>query len=619
MALTSGESDESSKHKSVKYGSIKVDDWVDLKDESSKSMDVPTNPALVHWNNCLSKTTFYWSSLVFGWFNKLLVVGNSKPQLDPSDLNLLPLPQQITTKYSHSIFEKEWENEKRRAIEASAEFKRFSTSSKKKNKKASTEPSLSRALFISYGADFLRAGVLKLFHDTLIFVGPQVLNRMILYLREDAIDLTYGLTLTISVTLAQLIMSFCLRHYFYRCYITGLQFRTAMVVSVYKKALFLAAGERQTRSTGEITNLISVDAKRLQDLTAYLHAVWYSFIQISLAIFFLWQQLGASCLAGVAVILIMMPVTKKVASLMGAMQKKLMKAKDARIEANSEVLQSIKVIKLQAWEKSFQEKLEMLREKELKQLLYYILFNAFSMMLWTAVPLFVAVATFAAYVMSGHELGVANALTSLALFEILRFPLFMLPQVINRLVEASISMNRIRSFLLCDDHIPITPGPIDDAGVQIKQASFVYESRKYEGVDTDLHKLSKSDKELIDSNWKIQLLKAQLADAESEIKELLMGGETKQVSEIEDTYGAIDENVEQSGDMESANLLSLRRVNFECKRGEFIVVVGPVGSGKVSIFFLFFKIACLFIHEFFKFLTCTLHLCASCYEIRVRS
>jgi ATP-binding cassette, subfamily C (CFTR/MRP), member 1 len=88
-----------------------------------------------------------------------------------------------------------------------------------------------------------------------------------------------------------LCMSFCLRHYFFKCYKFGLMIRTAVVVAVYKKALDLSAGERHVRSLGEITNLMSIDAQRLQELTTYLHAIWYSFWQIGLALFFLWQQL----------------------------------------------------------------------------------------------------------------------------------------------------------------------------------------------------------------------------------------------------------------------------------------------------------------------------------------
>lgn len=166
----------------------------------------------------------------------------------------------------------------------------------------------------------------------------------------------------------------------------------------------------------------------LSDLTTDLCALWSSPLQILLSLFFLWRQLGPSSLGGVAVIVVMIPVTKAVAQWMGKLQKRLMTARDARVQLNAEVLGSMKVIKMQAWEESFQQKILQLRHGEMNQLLRYCVGTAFSRMLWTSTPLFVALATFAAYVWSGHELDVASALTALALFGILRFPLFKLPQ-----------------------------------------------------------------------------------------------------------------------------------------------------------------------------------------------
>ena len=133
-------------------------------------------------------------------------------------------------------------------------------------------------------------------------------------------------------------------------------------------------------------------------------------------------------MGGVVVMIIMIAATKGVAKWMAAMQKKVMKAKDERVEINSEVLSNIKVIKLQAWEESFQSKILKFRATELEQLWTYYVGSAATAMLWNATPVAVAVATFAAYVLSGNELEVASALTALALFDILRFPLFMLPQ-----------------------------------------------------------------------------------------------------------------------------------------------------------------------------------------------
>ena len=36
----------------------------------------------------------------------------------------------------------------------------------------------------------------------------------------------------------------------------------------------------------------------VQELTPYLHAVWYSLFQVAVALYFLFNQVGISCFAG---------------------------------------------------------------------------------------------------------------------------------------------------------------------------------------------------------------------------------------------------------------------------------------------------------------------------------
>jgi hypothetical protein len=239
-----------------------------------------------------------WSKLTFGWMEPMMRLGNAKQRLDPDDITHIPLPNDCQTGYLSDAFEASWKKEMERA-----KIRKKQTSSKEEgggsksratvtNSNSDHHPSLIRALFRAFGTDFLIGGfILKFVHDSCIFVGPQVLNGLILYLGSADAPLSRGLCLTFAVTISQLCMSFCLRHYFFKCYKFGLMIRTAVVVAMYKKALVLSAGERHVRSLGEITNLMSIDAQRLQELTTYLHAIWYSFWQIGLALFFLWQQL----------------------------------------------------------------------------------------------------------------------------------------------------------------------------------------------------------------------------------------------------------------------------------------------------------------------------------------
>jgi ABC-type multidrug transport system fused ATPase/permease subunit len=268
----------------------------------------------------------------------------------------------------------------------------------------------------------------------------------------------------------------------------------------------------------------------------------------------------------------MMPVTKAVAKYMGSLQRELMIAKDKRVEVNSEVLGAMKMVKLQAWEEPFSDRIMGLRAEELHHLLRYIVAQSLSFMLWSAVPLAVALGSFAAYVLSGHSLDVSTALTSLALFDILRFPLFMLPQIINRMVEAGVSLERVRSFLLCEEHKSIGPGSLHDTGVRMTNVSAAYQNLKPQ--QQDHHDNGKSLAiELAEKNWELSLLKSQLEEAEKKINELVAPKRTV------DT----ENNDPGSVGYSSSSVLCLKRINFECKPGELVAVIGGVGCGKSSL------------------------------------
>ena len=494
-------------------------------------------------SSSLSNDRSVLSRLIFDWFTPLLDTGNAKKKLDQEDLDTIDFPKSNQADEIMEAFDKYWKEELERE-----------------------NPSLVRVLFRAFGAEYLRAGLLKLVNDLCTFVGPQVLHAMITFLRDPDAPLWHGFALTGAVTLSQMLMSLCLRHYFFRCYCTGLRVRTSIVLAVYKKALVLSSSERQTRTLGEITNLISIDAQRLQDTPNYLHALWYSPLQIVLAIYFLWQQLGAASLGGVFVIMVTIPFTKYIAQFMGKLQKNLMQAKDQRVDLNSEVLSNMKVIKFQAWEEAFLKRINALRDGELAKLLEYLIGFTLSRMMWSFTPLMVAIATFAVYVWSGNDLDVATALTSLALFSILRFPLFMLPQVINSAVEGMVAVGRIQSFLMAREHTPVGPGDLQEDGIRMNFVSAAYDSKKPKAESNDT-----MAKELTDKEWEVALLKSQLEDAERQIRSLTSSASDGAMAES-------GHNLEEQDQKQS--LLCLRRIDFECKPGELIAVVGGVGCGK---------------------------------------
>lgn len=64
----------------------------------------------------------------------------------------------------------------------------------------------------------------------------------------------------------------------------------------------------KTSTVGEIVNLMSVDAQRIQDVTGYLYMAWSAPLIIGVALYLLWGILGPSVLAGLGAIILLMPI-----------------------------------------------------------------------------------------------------------------------------------------------------------------------------------------------------------------------------------------------------------------------------------------------------------------------
>ncbi|XP_030839751.1 ATP-binding cassette, sub-family C (CFTR/MRP), member 1 isoform X4 [Strongylocentrotus purpuratus] len=314
---------------------------------------------------------------------------------------------------------------------------------------SSSKASLFRAVAMRYGEKFLVAVLLKFIHDCLLFVNPQILRLLINFTEDHTIWQWRGFFYAGVMLMISMFNSTLLHQYFHRCFIVGMHLRSAIIGVVYRKSLQLSSAARKGATVGEIVNLMSVDAQRFMDLCTYLNMLWSGPFQISVALYFLWQTLGPSVLAGLGVMILLIPLNALVATQARKLQVKQMQYKDARIKLMSEVLSGIKVLKLYAWEESFQSKILAIRDKELKVLRLAAYLNAFTSFTWTCAPVLVSVTTFAVYVISDENniLDAEKAFVSIALFNILRFPLSIMPNLISNMVQTSVSLKRLEKFL----------------------------------------------------------------------------------------------------------------------------------------------------------------------------
>ena len=192
------------------------------------------------------------------------------------------------------------------------------------------------------------------------------------------------------------------------------------------------------------------------DLTTYINMLWSAPMQIALAVYFLYQILGVAMFSGLAVMILLIPVNGVLVNATKKLQIKQMKNKDTRVKLMNEILGGIKVLKLYAWEPSFQANVESVRDKEIKVLRQAAYLGAGTSFLWTCAPFLVTLVTFATYVLmdSNNVLDPEKAFMSLALFNLLRFPRTMFPMLVVAFTQASVSIKRLNKFMNADELDP---------------------------------------------------------------------------------------------------------------------------------------------------------------------
>ncbi|XP_066291268.1 multidrug resistance-associated protein 1-like isoform X4 [Branchiostoma lanceolatum] len=439
---------------------------------------------------CPEMLCSFLSKITFWWFNPLVILGY-KRALERADLWSL----NHVDKSDHvvPVFEKEWQKERQKCHRSPKQGsttgpETFESQDAKvlysnpqgvgkdkselitgKGEVAIVEgpdsskkcnPSLFKALVRCFYHLFLVSALYKLAQDILLFVSPQLLKLLISFTKNKDIFAWKGYLYAVLLLLVAIIQSLVLHQYFHGCFVMGMRLRTVIISAVYKKSLVVTNEARKTSTVGEIVNLMSVDAQRFMDLCTYLHMIWSAPFQIAVSLYFLWQTLGPSILAGLGVMVLLIPINAVMANKTKQLQVKQMKQKDARIKLMNEVLNGIKVLKLYAWELSFKEKIEKIRSKELQILRNTAFLNAGASFTWVCAPFLVSLTTFAVYVLVDERniLDAEKAFVALSLFNILRFPLNMLPNLITSMVQARVSLQRLENFL---GHDELDPNNVD--------------------------------------------------------------------------------------------------------------------------------------------------------------
>lgn len=162
----------------------------------------------------------------------------------------------------------------------------------------------------------------------------------------------------------------------------------------------------------------------------------------------LYQILGWSSIAGIGVMVLLLPINYYISSQFSKIQQTIMTTTDKRIHTTNEVLQNIRIIKFFAWEERFGQVVDESRTAELKNLRKRYILWAVAATSWYGSPIVITFLSFFCYtVIEKKDLNAPIAFTALSLFNVLRVPLDQLADMVTNVLQTKVSIDRVEEFL----------------------------------------------------------------------------------------------------------------------------------------------------------------------------
>jgi ABC-type multidrug transport system fused ATPase/permease subunit len=309
-------------------------------------------------------------------------------------------------------------------------------------------------LFRQYGLRYCALGCLKLSTDMLIFAGPILLSKLVDFISNyDGESPAKGYLYSLAIILSAVCTTILSTQYNYAINLLTINIRTALIGQIYGKSLKINVNQaRISYSSGNITNLMSVDTDRVLNCATSALEFLSLPLQITIALILLHNQVGLALLAGLSLIVFLIPVNSMLTSAINANSAKMLRYKDRRISLIGELLANIVNIKFLALELQFAQKINKIRAKEWEKLKIRKYLDAGCVIFWAITGPLTSISTFFTFSFILHgKLTATIVFTCLALFNILIRPLNATPWIINALIEGRISVKRVNKYLNCPE------------------------------------------------------------------------------------------------------------------------------------------------------------------------
>ena len=370
-------------------------------------------------------------------------------------------------------------------------------------------------------------------------------------------------------------------------------------------------------NSGEIYNFVQIDSYKLCKLLINFPNLFTIPLLLIVYNYLLYKYIGISFIIGLLVMIIFLIINYYYRTQFSKFLKLHMKKSDLRMKVTIEMINNLKVIKLNAWDEVALQKIQEARNEELNALSsrYYIT-TISQTLLWFA-PIAMSVASIGLYQYLNDEFKIEDIFASLGIFTSFQGLIKNLPITLDIFVETLISLRRIEKFLELPEVNDSNIIKYDDdtmkrkIALQIINGNFTWNKnyiKKKSSKIIDINK--KEDDEEIDKrkikrkniprrSTCIELNKLDIkmknnffsSDSEEDEKKDKANNDDKINNNDELDKNKNDDSEEEDAlsvndskkDLSLKKIFALKNINFTIKEGEFVCIIGEVGSGKSSL------------------------------------
>ncbi|XP_056145091.1 ATP-binding cassette sub-family C member 4-like [Lampris incognitus] len=385
-----------------------------------------------------SATANLLSKVFFCWLNPLFRIGY-KRKLQEDDMYQV-LPEDGSERLGEEL-QGYWDQEVQRAA------------------KDMRTPKLTKVLIRCYWRSYSLIGIYTFIEESIKVIQPLMLGKLIEYFEsydpdnKVALQEAYGFAVGVSVSTISLAV---LHHlYFYHVQRAGMNIRVAMCHMIYRKALCLNSAALAKTTTGQIVNLLSNDVNKFDEVTLFLHFLWVGPLQATAVLLLLLHLIGPSCLAGMAVLVFLIPVQTMFGRFFSTLRGQTAALSDERIRTMNEVVSGIRIIKMYGWERPFSALVDEIRRKEISKIMKSSYLRGLNMASFFVASKVIIFITFCVYVLTGNRMSASKVFVAVSLYGAVRLTITLFfPSAIEKISEALISIRRIKRFLLLDEVAP---------------------------------------------------------------------------------------------------------------------------------------------------------------------